>query len=112
MQDDWIFKGGTCLKKCYFESYRFSEDLDFTVTNIAHRNHDYLKTLFVGIADWVYEQIGLEFPADEITFESYNNLRGKLSIKGKLAYKGPMQRRVYYCLIEIYLNLCNTIYYE
>lgn len=26
-----IFKGGTCLRKCYFEHYRFSEDLDFTV---------------------------------------------------------------------------------
>ena len=25
----WIFKGGTCLRKCYFEGYRFSEDLDF-----------------------------------------------------------------------------------
>jgi len=28
----WAFKGGTCLKKCYFETYRFSEDLDFTLT--------------------------------------------------------------------------------
>ncbi len=27
-----IFKGGTCLKKCYFEGYRFSEDLDFTLS--------------------------------------------------------------------------------
>ena len=27
----WVFKGGTCLKKCYFPDYRFSEDLDFTV---------------------------------------------------------------------------------
>lgn len=27
----WTFKGGTCLKKCYFETYRFSEDLDFTI---------------------------------------------------------------------------------
>lgn len=26
-----IFKGGTCLRKCYFEGYRFSEDLDFTL---------------------------------------------------------------------------------
>ncbi len=25
-----IFKGGTCLKKCWFPDYRFSEDLDFT----------------------------------------------------------------------------------
>ena len=28
-----IFKGGTCLRKCYFNNYRFSEDLDFTVTD-------------------------------------------------------------------------------
>jgi predicted nucleotidyltransferase component of viral defense system len=28
-----IFKGGTCLRKCYFPNYRFSEDLDFTCTN-------------------------------------------------------------------------------
>lgn len=26
------FKGGTALKKCYFGDYRFSEDLDFTLT--------------------------------------------------------------------------------
>ncbi len=29
--DQWVFKGGTCLKKCYIETHRFSEDLDFTV---------------------------------------------------------------------------------
>lgn len=28
-----VFKGGTCLRKCYFQDYRFSEDLDFTSTN-------------------------------------------------------------------------------
>ncbi len=27
----WAFKGGTSLKKCYVETWRFSEDLDFTV---------------------------------------------------------------------------------
>ncbi len=26
-----IFKGGTCMKKCYIPDYRFSEDLDFTI---------------------------------------------------------------------------------
>lgn len=30
--DNLIFKGGTCLKKCRFPNYRFSEDLDFTST--------------------------------------------------------------------------------
>jgi predicted nucleotidyltransferase component of viral defense system len=28
-----VFKGGTCLKKCFFPNYRFSEDLDFTLTD-------------------------------------------------------------------------------
>jgi predicted nucleotidyltransferase component of viral defense system len=30
-----VFKGGTCLKKCRFPDYRFSEDLDFTSKNDA-----------------------------------------------------------------------------
>jgi len=28
-----VFKGGTVLKKVYFEDYRYSEDLDFTLLN-------------------------------------------------------------------------------
>ncbi len=31
VQENFVFKGGTCLKKCYIEDYRFSEDLDFTL---------------------------------------------------------------------------------
>ncbi len=27
----FVFKGGTCLRKVYFDDYRFSEDLDFTL---------------------------------------------------------------------------------
>ncbi len=29
-RENLVFKGGTCLKKCYFYNYRFSEELDFT----------------------------------------------------------------------------------
>jgi len=29
--ENFVFKGGTCLKKSYFHDYRFSEDLDFTL---------------------------------------------------------------------------------
>ena len=32
-----VFKGGTVLKKVYFQDYRFSEDLDFTLLN--RENH-------------------------------------------------------------------------
>lgn len=34
-RDSLVFKGGTCLRKCYFHDYRFSEDLDFTSVNPA-----------------------------------------------------------------------------
>lgn len=29
-KENLVFKGGTALRKCYFPTYRFSEDLDFT----------------------------------------------------------------------------------
>lgn len=31
LRDSLVFKGGTALKKAYFGTYRFSEDLDFTM---------------------------------------------------------------------------------
>lgn len=39
----WVFKGGTCLKKCFFETYRFSEDLDFTVTDATQLDATFLE---------------------------------------------------------------------
>ncbi len=59
---EWIFKGGTCLKKCYFETYRFSEDLDFTVKKADHCNQEFLINAFGEVADWVYEEAGIEIP--------------------------------------------------
>ena len=35
----WAFKGGTSLKKCYIETWRFSEDLDFSV--ISNKQYDF-----------------------------------------------------------------------
>ena len=31
-QDQWFFKGGTCLRHCFYPGYRFSEDIDFSCT--------------------------------------------------------------------------------
>jgi predicted nucleotidyltransferase component of viral defense system len=45
----WVFKGGTCLKKCYFETYRFSEDLDFTLTDATHLDAEFLRTAFADV---------------------------------------------------------------
>lgn len=32
-----VFKGGTCLRRCYLPGYRYSEDLDFTLPEPAAR---------------------------------------------------------------------------
>jgi predicted nucleotidyltransferase component of viral defense system len=104
LKNQWIFKGGTCLKKCFFEVYRFSEDLDFTITDAAHLNSVFLKNEFTYISEWVYEYSGIEIPNDGIMFELYENPRGKTSAQGKIAYKGPMQRRGNHPTVK--LDLC------
>ncbi len=48
LSDTWVFKGGTCLKKCFFETYRFSEDLDFTLRDPAHLDEAFLSRVFYG----------------------------------------------------------------
>ena len=40
LSDTLVFKGGTVLRKCYFEDYRFSEDLDFTGLPAAPRDEN------------------------------------------------------------------------
>lgn len=87
LSSSWVFKGGTCLKKCYFETYRFSEDLDFTLTDSAHLNEDFLKTQFEKIAEWLYERCGIELPIDRFVFDVYENKRGGISCEGKVYYK-------------------------
>lgn len=93
LKDKWIFKGGTCLKKCYFEQYRFSEDLDFTLTDLKQLDGEFLKNEFSNICAWIYEESGIKMPIEDLNFEKYENPRGEISIEGKIAYKGPMQRR-------------------
>ncbi|KAB1082569.1 WYL domain-containing protein [Neorhizobium galegae] len=88
--DSWVFKGGTCLKKCFFETYRFSEDLDFTLLDPAHLDEAFLKRVFGEVSAWIYERTGLEFPADRQDFEMLTNPRGNPSCQGKLSYRGPV----------------------
>ncbi|MCD6570955.1 MAG: nucleotidyl transferase AbiEii/AbiGii toxin family protein [Deltaproteobacteria bacterium] len=93
LKAEWIFKGGTCLKKCFFETYRFSEDLDFTLTDPDHLQEKFLMDTFIEIADWIYEQSGIEIPPDTFRFEVYQNPRGHLSVQGRIGYRGPLHKR-------------------
>jgi predicted nucleotidyltransferase component of viral defense system len=90
LRTSWVFKGGTCLKKCYFETYRFSEDLDFTLRDASHINDSFLRETFAEIAEWITENSGIEIPDDRMLFEVYANPRGKQAAQGRIYYRGPV----------------------
>jgi len=58
-----IFKGGTVLKKAYFEDYRFSEDLDFTLLNEEISNVQ-IKNEFDYIFEFIREEANIEMLID------------------------------------------------
>lgn len=90
LQESWVFKGGTCLKKCYFDTYRMSEDLDFTLKDSSHLSLDFLKSTFSRIRKWVYNMSGIIIPEDRISFDFYENPRGNIGCEGRIYYQGPI----------------------
>ena len=90
LTDAWVFKGGTCLKKCYFETYRFSEDLDFTLRDEAGLDEAFLRRVLSEVVEWVSDESGLTIPADQLAFDIYENPRGRRSCQGKVGYRGPV----------------------
>jgi predicted nucleotidyltransferase component of viral defense system len=79
------FKGGTALKRCYFGDYRFSEDLDFTLT--ASITLDELKARLEPIYAAVGEASGIVFSFDREDRQKHEN-----SYTFYLRYEGPLPR--------------------
>lgn len=90
LRDSWVFKGGTCLKKCYFETYRFSEDLDFTLRDESQLDVAWLRRVLTDVVAWVADESGLTVPAEQIGIDIYENPRGRKSCQGKIGYRGPV----------------------
>ena len=88
-----VFKGGTCLKKCFFETYRFSEDLDFTVIDEALLDEQVLTNCFQEVWSWLNEETGIQIRIEEAAFDLHPNPRGKLSCEKRLYYLGPLQKQ-------------------
>jgi len=79
-----VFKGGTVLKKIYFEDYRFSEDLDFTLLDDAVTNEQLLAE-FEKVYAFVKEQANITLQFRE------SNLHESGSIAFYVDYIGPLQ---------------------
>ena len=88
-----VFKGGTCLRKCYFPDYRFSEDLDFTM--IYFITPDDLGEWITQSAEWVADQQGPNFLSQpnrlEIVNDDYGNetYQARVYFRGSLRWGGP-----------------------
>jgi len=93
LAESWTFKGGTCLKKCFFETYRFSEDLDFTLIDPSHLDEAFFRTVFAKIGERVYQETGIALPADYQKFEIFENPRGNPGSQVKIGYQGPISPR-------------------
>lgn len=83
-----VFKGGTCLRKCYFENYRFSEDLDFT--DIKHISESQLKEYIHTAIEWSRDNNGPDFSIEPSRFEIINDEYGKNSFQIRIYYRGPL----------------------
>lgn len=87
LSEGWAFKGGTCLKKCYIETYRFSEDLDFTVLPGGPIDPNDLLPVLRDVLDRVNQESGIDFSGREprLRFRPDGT-----SLEGRIYYSGPL----------------------
>ena len=78
-----VFKGGTVLKKIYFEDYRFSEDLDFTLIDTSFTNEQ-IFAWFGEVSQYVREESNI--PLEIID----NNEHEDGGINFYISYTGPL----------------------
>ncbi|MCO6495980.1 MAG: nucleotidyl transferase AbiEii/AbiGii toxin family protein [Bacteroidetes bacterium] len=79
----FVFKGGTVLKKVYFEDYRFSEALDFTLLN-AEISNEQIFAWFKEIFEFIKDEANI--PLEIID----NNEHEDGGINFYISYTGPL----------------------
>ncbi len=98
----WVFKGGTALAKCYFKDYRFSEDLDFTITKSVTEN-EFSENLDAAKAK-LQDDTGIITSDQRSTVETISDEYGKKSVEAKIYYRGPMGQQGSPRSIRVHLN--------
>ncbi|MEA3308471.1 MAG: nucleotidyl transferase AbiEii/AbiGii toxin family protein, partial [Chloroflexota bacterium] len=83
------FKGGTCLRKCYFGAYRFSEDLDFTAT--LQLTPERLLRWIQRAARWSEQRAGPNYEIRTSRVETLPTEYGSETFQLRVYYRGPLQ---------------------
>lgn len=82
----WAFKGGTSLKKCFIETWRFSEDLDFTVAPGGYFKPEDIEPLIKRILERVHDESGIDFSVKPPLFKFADKYQ---YTEGRIYYRGP-----------------------
>ncbi len=100
-----IFKGGTALRRCYFENYRFSEDLDFTL--VAPLSFAELKKEL----DEIYQEIKT---ASNITFRfsRVDSVSHQNCYTFYLSYEGPLPVATIIKEIKVDITLKEKVFFK
>jgi predicted nucleotidyltransferase component of viral defense system len=82
LNNNLVFKGGTCLKKMHFDDYRYSEDMDFTLRDDSVSDKEILENF-----QSVFEQVYVESRImAEIVEDSVDNHKASGSLKFKMSH--------------------------
>jgi predicted nucleotidyltransferase component of viral defense system len=90
LRDSWIFKGGTCLKKAYLETFRFSEDLDFTVLPNGPIQAVDVEPRLRSVLQQITEEAGIDFSVEPLRLQESSDGR---YCEGRVFYRGPLGAR-------------------
>ncbi len=118
--DNFAFKGGTCLAKCYLDYFRFSEDIDFTWKDQGafegksqKEVRRYLSPVIDGIGE-MFEEIA---KAHELDFKCLKDDRNYVELTGgdkictfKIWYQSEvLGRRIF---LKVQMNFVEKICYR
>ena len=107
VKESWVFKGGTCLRKCFFPDYRFSEDLDFTIQKALILSE--LKETIKHVNHLIQGEHGIRLDEREPVIELIEDEYGKESFEAKVYYRGPLNFKDSLPALRIHLNRNETI---
>ena len=110
-KEKFAFKGGTCLIKCYFGYYRFSEDLDFSYINQNEFKGKSEKTirkmlsqkidLILGLLVKISNKFGLDFKADKTDSHYVEYGGGNKFVTFKIWYDSAILNQKAFVKIQI-----------
>lgn len=99
----WVFKGGTCLRHCYYKDYRFSEDIDFSCKP-GGDNLDKSLQLLQRSADKVQSESGIR-----IALREAHTIEGDFQIEIPVEYNRGGSRRQGLPQVKVHLTFDEPI---